>query len=1155
MRPQKQQLTLHPTQLRNRTIMKSVIRWAIRNSPAMNTLLVASLLIGTVSMIVMRREVFPNFSLEILLVSVPFPGATPEETEKGICQKVEAACKGIDGVKKMTSVAQENFGYLILELNSNVRDVQKVLNEVRSATQQIASFPPRAEDPEVRQIVFRAPAISVGILGPPIDENNRLEQEKELRLLAEEVRSELLELKAVPPKSLLRRVCAKMFQPKGNAISGADIRGEQPYEITVEVPEDALREFGLSLRGFSQTIRQHNIEVPGGKMETAGQELLLRGNNKREIGTEIEKLPILTRPNGDIVTIGDIGRVVDGFAETTSINLVNGRPGLVVQVSKTNDEDLFTIVETVKDYVAAKQVPTGYTLDTWGDISRDVRDRMELLTRNGLQGLIFVFIVLALFMELRLAFWVAMGIPVAILGAGFVLLVSGATLNMLTMFAFLMALGIVVDDAIVIGENIYAKRQEGLNFVEAAVVGTTEVLPSVCASVVTTIIAFMPLMFVTGVMGKFIEVMPVAVIAMLAISLIESTFILPCHLAHENNLFMRAVGRVLYVFKPLIVVFTFLNKIATGAMDWVVENLYRPVLFWSLHNKRITLSISLAGFMIAIGTVLAGITPLSFFPKIDGREISATIAFPNGSAAGFATDATAQLKKAIEDIDEQAKKDLGHSVIKNLYEKVGSIGNSLGGPTGVTSGSHVGTVEVQLIPPDERLHPEGKYTTQGLIKLWRKKVPKIAGTEVLKFGSRSMGPGGTAIELKILASDHSVQYLDKATEAVKQHLASKLGVFDIEDDSREGKQEMVLRLNELGRTLGLDEASLAETIRAVYFGDEVMRLQRGRHEVKLMVRYPREARTNMESFENIRIRDNEGNERPITEVAEIEYKNSPSEINRLNQRRSITVTADVDPEQGDAVKIIQEMQKTVLPDILAHFKEEYNANLSVDWEGEQAQTMESVISMFIGFGIALLCMFIVLTLEFRSYVQPMIILAIIPFGWLGAILGHAMLQMNLTLFSFFGLIALTGVVVNDSIVLVDFINRRVRDGMPLRDALISAGLRRFRPIMLTSMTTIAGLTPMLLETSLQAQVLIPMAASLIFGLATGTILILILVPVFYHIYGDILDWWNVSLIDDDDDERGGQLRELEPPPRAPATPTRPQQEMVVNRDNLGPATG
>lgn len=1139
--------------------MRSVIRWAIRNAPAMNTFLIASMLIGVVSMVVMRREVFPNFSLEILLVTVPFPGATPEEVEDGICQKIESSVNGIDGVKKMTAVAQENAGYLILELNSNVKDVQKVLNDVRSRIDQIASFPPRAEDPEVRQIVFRAPAISIGVLGPEIDESNRLEQEKALRLLTEEVRAEVLELTATKPSNPIRGMFAPLFQPKGTAISGADIQAERPYEVSVEVHEDALRQFGLSLRGFSQTIRAHNIEVPGGKMETPSQELLLRGNNKRELGSEIAELPVLTRPNGDVITVGDIGTVTDGFQETNSSILINGRPGLVISVSKTNEEDLFTIVETVKEYVAQKKLPPGYKIDTWGDISVDVRDRMDLLTRNGLQGLLLVFVVLALFLDLRLAFWVAMGIPVCVLGAGFILLVTGQTLNMLTMFAFLMALGIVVDDAIVIGENIYAKREEiaattangtlsPAQIVEAAVEGTIEVLPSVCASVTTTIIAFMPLMFVTGVMGKFISVMPVAVIAMLFISLVESTFILPCHLAHEDNLFVKLLSLVFYIFKPLITVFTWGNRMASALMTKLVDNFYTPTLRLALDNKPVAISIGLAGFMIAIGTVLAGIAPLAFFPKIDGREISATIAFPNGTAGNFANDATKKLKNAIEDLDREAQEKLGRPIIKNIYELVGQIGDGFGSPTGVTSGGHVASVQVQLVSPDER----PGYTSQDLIKRWRKAIPKIAGTEALKFGSRSMGPGGSGIELKLLATDDSAKYLDQAADAVKEYLASKKGVTDIEDDSRLGKQELVLRLNEQGRALGLDESSLAETIRAVYFGEEVMRLQRGRHEVKLMVRYPKESRTNMESFENIRIRDNTGNEWPLKEVAEVDYKHSASEINRLNQRRSITITADVDSKQANAVQINQEMQSTALPKILNDFKDKYGASLSVNWEGEQAQTMESIISMFTGFGIALMCMFIVLTLEFRSYMQPLIILAIIPFGWLGAILGHALLQLNLTLFSFFGLIALTGVVVNDSIVLVDFINRRVREGATLREALLSAGARRFRPIMLTSMTTIAGLFPMLLETSLQAQVLIPMAASLIFGLATGTLLILFLVPVFYEIYGTILQYFNIPLFVDDDDhgEGGGNADFLATPP-SPAGNVTP--EPVLTTRDLGTA--
>ncbi len=1103
--------------------MRSVIRWAIKNSPAMNTFLIASLIIGAVSMIVMRREVFPNFALEIVLVSVPFPGATPDETEEGICQKIESAVANLDGVKKMTSVAMENFGYVILELNNDVGDVQKTLNDVRSAIDQISTFPPNAEDPDVKQIVFRAPAISVGILAPKRERPPTLQEEMELRDLAEDVRSELLELRPVPPTGPFRRALRGLFQPKGPAVSSAEITAARPYEISIEVSEDNLRKYGLSLQSVAQIIRQQNADTPGGTMETPSQELLLRGNNKREIGTEIAELPIkVSSGSGEPLTVGDIANVVDGFAESSSTHLINGRSGLVVRVSKTAEEDLFTITDTVRQYVSERKMPEGYSIEKWGDISVDVRDRMDLLTRNGIQGLIFVFIVLAVFLDLRLAFWVAMGIPVSILGAGFVLLVTGQTLNMLSMFAFLMALGIVVDDAIVIGENIYSKRQEGLDYFKAAVEGTAEVLPAVCASVATTIIAFLPLMYVTGVMGKFIEIMPVAVIAMLVVSLIESTFILPAHLAHENNLFMRLVSVVLYAFKPLLAIFKLINRLASNFTEWSIDRLYEPLLFWSLHNKRIVLSFVIALFMFSIGLAISGIVPSSLMPKMDGREVSATVAFPNGSPEEFSLAAVDDLEAAFRRVDEDIYRKYNKHVIStdrsgdlNIYRRIGEVGNSNMGPMGVTNGSHVGSVEVQLIPSDQRPYDaEGKkFTTARLNALWREALPRIAGAEVLKFDMQSMGPGGASIEFKLLSDEKSVALLDPqskrpvyemAVEDVKNELAKKFGVSDIEDDAREGKYEKILRLNELGRTLGLNESSLASTIRDGYFGAEVMRLQRGRHEVKLMVRYPLDARQNMEDFEQIRIRDNEGVERPLIEVADVEERRAYSEINRLDQRRSVTISANVDDQKANAKKIIEEMKSEVFPELLANYRTKYGANFSVNWEGEQAQNDESTQSMFTGFAIALLGMFVLLTLQFRSYVQPAIIMAIIPFGWLGAILGHYVMGINLTLFSFFGLIALTGVIVNDSIVLVDYINQKVREGTPLFDSLLLAGRRRFRPIMLTSFTTVAGLFPILLETSLQAQVLIPMAASLVFGLMTGTLLILILVPVFYHIYGTML---------------------------------------------------
>jgi multidrug efflux pump subunit AcrB len=1100
--------------------MKSVIKWAISNSPAMNTFLIAALFVGTVSMVVMRREVFPAFALEILLVTVPFPGATPAEVEDGICQKLESAVANVDGVKKMTSIAAEGVGSVVLELSSNVTDVQRVLNDVRSQIDQVRAFlPPRAEDPDVRQIVFRLPAISVGIIGPelpagtPRDGPEALEADRQLRDLAEQVRSELLDLRAVKPKNLVRGIFAPLFQPKGPAITSAEIAAERPYEISIEVEEDTLRQYGMSLQSFAQKVRQQNIDVPGGKMQTASQEMLLRGNNKREIGTEIEKLPIVTKSDGDVVTVGDMGTVIDGFEETTSINLINGRPGLVVGIAKTEKEDLFTVVETVKDYVAARKMPAGYKIDYWGDKSEDVKSRIDLLSRNGLQGLLLVFVVLAVFLELRLAFWVAMGIPISILAASFILLACGSTLNMLSMFAFLMALGIVVDDAIVIGENIYGKRELGMNHVQAAVAGTVEVLPSVTASVATTIIAFLPLMFVTGVMGKFFAIIPVAVIAMLVISLVESTFILPAHLAHENNLFLRSISGALYIFKPLLGILQWVNKRASAGMTWLIERFYDPLLRFSLNNRAIVLSTVFAFGSCCAGLVAAGFAPPGFFPKIDGRELTAVVAFPNGTAADFSKSAIADLREAIVEIDEEYQAAGNPSAIQNLYEKVGESGNQQVNPNGVQRGSHVGTVEVLLTSSEER-----SITTRDLIRKWRERVPKIAGTEALRFGANSMGPGGSSVEFKILASDASVDFLEAAAEECKAYLSTKVGVFDIEDDSRLGKWERSLRLNAEGQALGLDEATLAETIRAIYFGDEVQRLQRGRHEVKLMVRYPREDRENEKGFEEIRIRDNTGVERPLIEVADISHSRQVAEINRLNQRRSITVTADVDGEKGNAQQIVAEMRANFVPGLLEKFRDQYGADLTIDWDGEQAQNVESVTSMFIGFFIALICMFVLLTLQFKSYVQPLIIMSIIPFGWLGAIVGHAFMGLELTLISFFGCIALTGVVVNDSIVLVDFINARVRNGIPLKKSLLMAGRRRFRPIMLTSMTTIAGLFPMLLERSTQAQVLIPMAVALIFGLLFGTLLILILVPVFYSIYGSVLRRFGMPLYQPDMDE-------------------------------------
>lgn len=1079
--------------------MKRMVKWAISNSPAMNTLLIASLLVGAASLVMMRREVFPEFQLEIVLVSVAYPGATAEEVEEAICEKIESRISEVDGIKKITSAAQENVGYAILELNADVKDVQKVLNDIRSAMEQITTFPPLAEDPDVRQIVFRAPSIYVGVLGPEESDLPELEQRKQLRGLVEEIRDDLLQQPPAEPKTFIRRVFKDFIAPPGRpAITDADIIAAREYEINVEISEDSLRRHGLSLMQVAQIIRTQNSESPGGKLQSDSQEILLRAKSKKNFGEDIKRIKVLTRKNGDVITVEDLGTVIDGFAETTSKHVIDGRPGMVISVNKTSNEDLFTVVNATREYLDNRSLPEGYEFRVWGDMSIDVRDRLDMLTRNGLQGLILVFVVLLLFLDIRLAFWVALGIPVSILGAGFVLLYFGETLNMLTMFAFLMAMGIVVDDAIVIGENIYTKRQEGMGFIKAAIEGTVEVIPSVTASVMTTVIAFLPLMFVSGVMGKFIAVMPLAIIAMLLISLFESVFILPCHLGHKDNLFLKIVGVCLFALTPLLWVCNWLNSKASGGMEWTIQNLYTPINRWCINNKLIVCTAAFGLLVISMGAISNRVVPYEVFPKLDSNSVNATVVFPEGTMQEYADEATVKLKKAAERVRDKLA-DKHPNAIESIYQRIGEVGNDLQGPTGITSGAHVGTVELKLAPVDSR-----SITSTQITEMWRDEIGEIPGTDVLKFGSRSMGPGGSPIQFKLLTRSRDADYLIEAAEEAKRYLGKQVGVVDIEDDHRPGKTEQIFELNEKGHALGLSEDDLGNAIRAAYFGAEVMRLQRGEHEVKLMVRYPKDARFSINSLEEVRVKDANGNEHPLFEISSHYFQKKNARINRLNQMRSITITADVDQSKGaNAYEIVTRMKNEFIPELIADYRDEQNVSLFVDWEGEQQQNSESMASMMFGFVIAMLAIYILLTLEFRSYLQPILILMIIPFGMVGAVLGHWVLGLSLTMFTMFGLVALTGVIVNDSIVLVDFINKKLATGLPIKEALIEAGARRFRPIMLTTITTVAGLSPILFERSFQAQVVIPMAATLVFGLATGTILILLLVPVFYHLYYDL----------------------------------------------------
>ncbi len=1033
--------------------MRSLITWAIRQTPAMNTLMVGLLLVGVMAALSLRREEFPQFDLEMILVSVPYPGASPEEVESGICQKIEEAVRSVDGIKKVTSVAGEGAGNVVIEVKTDVPNVQKVLNEVQSEIDRIPSFPDLAEEPEVQQVTIRNPAITVGVISTNSDADD---SELRLREITERVREDLL---LIPQ------------------ISVADILGERSYQIDVEIPERTLREFGMTLADVSQRIRRRNLELPGGNIKDRGETYLLRGKNKRTVGEEISEIPLITQRDGVVLTVGDLGEVKDEFVDTVSISRINGKPGLGISVKAAAREDLLAMADAVNEYVKVHKLPAGYEFTVWGDSAVDVRDRLELLKRNGGQGLILVFIVLALFLEFRLAFWVALGIPVSVLGACAVLWQFDQTLNMLSMFAFLIALGIVVDDAIVIGENIYSHRETGKPFLQAAIDGTVEVVPSVTTSIATTIFAFMPMFFVSGVMGKFFAVLPLAVIAMLVISLLESTFILPCHLAHASK-------------KPFFLTAA-LNRGTNRVLDFVIYRLYTPLVNFTSGNTAITLATSVTIVLLTVSLVTSGIVPQVFFPKLDAPEVIANVIFPDGTPSRVTDAATSKIEAVLEKINEKYTTDEGPLVLVT-HRMVGSVTVG-GGPGGgeTTTGGHVGKVHVQLVENTKR-----EVGSEDIVNEWRAAVGEIPGVETLTFGSQARGPGGKAIEFKLLASTENMPDLEKAVELSKAELSKFAGVKDIADDSRPGKWELQLTEKPGAVALGVPLESIARTVRASYYGEEVMRLQRGRHEVKLMVRYPEEDRDSLANFKDIRVDTGDGIQRPITELAEVTVTRGYSEINRINQRRSITVSADIDEKKGNAKDIVAQLQKGFMKDLLKQYP-----SLSVRWEGQQEQDTESVQSLVTGMGVALLAMFILLTVEFNSYGQPLVVMAVIPFGIVGAILGHAFMGLPLTLFSMLGLVALTGVVVNDSIVLVDFINLRIRSGVPLETAVVEAGQRRFRPVLLTSLTTVVGLLPILTETSFQAQLLIPMATSLCFGLMLSTLLVLVLVPTFYLIYG------------------------------------------------------
>jgi hydrophobic/amphiphilic exporter-1 (mainly G- bacteria), HAE1 family len=1066
--------------------MKSLGNWSIKNNVTVNLIMIFIIVAGIITLLKMRREMMPQFALDMIVVSVDYPGSSPEEVEEGICIKIEEQIESIEGIDRVISTAREGNGEVVVELESGT-DVPKVLDEIKAEVDRIDTFPDEAEEPLVLEIVKRDPTIYIAVYGDVA--------EKSLRQAAEKIRDDLLDARIVSRmkqetghdagffSSILNKF--KFKQPV--VITQIELVGVRDYEIAVEVSEDNLRRYRLSFDQVVAAVQAGSIDLPGGKIKTEQGEILVRSKGQLYTGKEFEAIPLITLADGTVVRLGQVASVIDGFADVDIKARFNGKPAAVVRINRTSEQDVIEIADIARNYVATHnhKMTGDINLAIWGDLSVLVRDRIDLMLRNGLQGIVLVFIALALFLNFRLAFWVAIGIPVSFMGAFLVLNGLDQTINMISLFAFIMTLGILVDDAIIIGENVFFHYNQGKSPSAAVIDGLKEVGWPVVMAVSTTIVAFIPLMFISGIMGKFIAVMPMAVIIILLVSLFEALVILPSHLDHALKQSEKRSAQQISWHERL-------RQRVEGILQAAIKRLYTPAINYVVRNRYFTFSIGIGVLIISLGIVAGGYVPFVFFPKGESDWLIAEINYPQGTPVSMTEAAVEHLEKKAFDLNAafpEFSKQNG-DLIKNTFSLVGLIPRRDWKPAEI--GSHVGEVWVELVTTGER---KGVSTSQ-ILNRWRNQVGELPGVERLAFFTLEGGPAGNALEIQLSGQDFD--QLSLAANELKKEIKTYPGTYDISDNFRPGKPEKKLRVKEGARSIGVTMRGLARQIRQAFYGEETLRIQRGRDDVKVMIRYADQQRSSLAGFEEMRIRTSEGQEIPLEEVADISHGRAYSIINRVDRKRTITVISDIDETTANASRIVADLKANFLPKLVERYP-----GVSFDLEGQEKRTSESIDSLKSGYVLAMMGIFLLLASQFRSYIQPVIIMMAIPFGLIGAILGHLVMRMEFTIISVFGIVALSGIVVNDALILIDFINRAVRSGVDVETAVVESGRARFRAVLLTSLTTIAGLLPILLERSFQAQFIIPMAVSICFGLLAATMLTLLYVPALYLIVRDV----------------------------------------------------
>jgi multidrug efflux pump subunit AcrB len=1040
--------------------MSRVLGWFAANSVVANLLMALIIVSGLLTIPTITREIFPEFSMDMINVQVLYLGAAPEEVEEGVCVRVEEAVQDLEGIKEMRSVASEGVGTVTIEVEPGT-DTRELLDDVKARVDAIDTFPEETEKPVISEVTNRHQVIDVAVSGP-VDEAT-------LKAVGERVRDELTNIPG---------------------ISQVELFAARPYEISIEVSEAALREHNLTFDFVAQAVRRSSVDLPGGSIRTDGGEILLRTKGQAYRGADFEKLVLLTRPDGTRLLLGDVATVVDGFAETDQSARFSGNPAVDIRVYRVGDQDALEISRKVKEYVAdaGGRTPSGLSLTTWNDYSRILRSRLDLMVRNARNGFLLVFFILALFLKLRLAFWVSLGIPISFLGTFWLMPTLDVSVNLISLFAFIVVLGIVVDDAIIVGENIYKHHQGGDTGPSASARGASEVALPVVFGVLTTIVAFTPLLFVQGVMGKIMKVIPTIVICTLGFSLLESLLILPAHLAHARERVSEA--RVWRAW----------GRVQGGFARWFEsfrEKVYKPSLEIGIRYRYAAIAWATATLLITVGVVGAGWVKFVFFHTVESDFVSAALTMPPGTPV----DVTAEAMKQIEDAALRVRDDLAAeapsgspSPIRNIFTSVGDqpLANSRGpmGEGAAVAASNIGEIAVELAPSEDR-----DVASSEIVRRWRGATPPIPDVVDLSFESSIFTPG-EPINVQLTGLDLGA--LQSAAEHLKGELAKYDGVTDISDTFRPGKQEVRLSVKPAAEAFGISLGDLARQVRQAFYGEEAQRVQRGRDEVRVMVRYPENERRSVGDLENMRIRTAGGGEVPFPVVAKAEMGRGYSSIRRVDRQRAINVTADVDPTRGNQGEVIDDLAETVLPALLADYP-----GVSYSFEGEQREQAETFGGLERGFLMALIMIYALMAIAFKSYLQPLIVMCVIPFGFVGAVWGHMIMGLDMTVLSMFGLVALTGIVVNDSIVLVHYVNKRRAEGASVEEAVHEAGLVRFRAIILTSVTTFGGLTPLLLERSVQAKFMIPMAVSLAYGVVFATFITLVIVPVAYVALDDV----------------------------------------------------